>query len=103
MACALVPFQWTDAVARRDHNLLIFSGLEFSGGDAPANRADFDRQEFIPFDMFEPVVARQQIRFAITVDIRGGGPFGITGGPRLAFTRLAAENDGRGPRLIVTR
>ena len=78
IALALIPLERPDAVARCDDDLRGFRAFdEPIRGDAAADGADADRLELIVAEVFEPVVAGQQIDLAVAVDVARGDAFGI--------------------------
>src|SRR5881394_3266996 len=75
---ALIPAQWAGPVTRRYHNLRVLRGLDnFPGTNAPADDADLDGLEFAVAEIFEPVIAREQIDDAVAVDIDRGRALGV--------------------------
>ena len=90
IACAVVPFERPDAIAGRDDNLGIFAGLEFRCSNAPANRRDLGRFKAVATEVLEPVVASEQIDFAIAVNVSRGDSFGVL--ESAAFTGAAGKN-----------
>ena len=104
IAVAFIPRQRPDAVARRDDDLQIFSGFEFPGRNAPADRADLNRQKMGSASMFEPVIAGEQIDFAVGIDVRRRHSFGVEELALIAaFARPAGEHGNAGPWLCVAR
>ena len=104
IAVAFVPFQRPNAVARRDDNLQIFPRFESPRRDASADRADLNRHEVRSGQVLEPEIARQQIDFAIAIDVRRRHPFGVEKAARITtFARAAGEDRNQRPRLDMTR
>src|SRR5688500_2408232 len=103
MAGALVPYQRSDAVARCDNNLLVLAGFELSRRDPSTNGADLHGHELVAADVLEPVIACQQIRFAVAVDVRRGRAFRIPGRAGVALSGLTAEDGDGWPRFYVAR
>src|SRR6185369_29264 len=75
---ALVPAQWPGPVTRRYHNLRVPRRLDkLPGANAPADDANPDGLEFAVAEIFEPVIAREQIDDAVAIDINRGRALGV--------------------------
>src|SRR6185437_4661197 len=89
IAFAFVPFERTIPITRGNNYLGKFRTFDKSiRGDATANGTDANCFELIVAEVFEPVVAGQQIDPAIAVHIAGGHTLSIFS---WVFARNAVE------------
>src|SRR5689334_2549186 len=78
---------------------------EFTRNDAPADGADLDGLEFSPAEVFEPVIAREQIHDTVAVNVSRRRAFSVFEAAAFitAFPGLAGINGSEWPGLGVAR